>query len=46
MASLEIKLLGGFDVRLASGAQVALQSRKAQALLAYLALSPGEPRAR
>ncbi len=42
MASLRITLLGGFDARLASGEAVDLHGRKTQALLAYLALPPGE----
>jgi DNA-binding SARP family transcriptional activator len=48
MASLRIHLLGGFDLRLASGAEVRLPTRKSRSLLAYLALVPGraQPRAR
>ena len=38
---LSLNLLGGFEVRLASGPAVTLPTRKAQALLAYLAVSPG-----
>jgi DNA-binding SARP family transcriptional activator len=41
MASLNLRLLGGFDVRIASGPPLTLQTRKTQALLAYLALSGG-----
>ncbi len=46
MASLNIRLLGGFAADLASGAPVAPIGRKAQGLLAYLALAPGTPHAR
>jgi DNA-binding SARP family transcriptional activator len=35
-------LLGGFDARLVSGAPVSLPTKKAQALLAYLGLRPGQ----
>jgi TolB-like protein len=46
VASLNIRLLGGFAAHLASGAPVPSIGRKAQALLAYLALAPGTPHAR
>ncbi len=46
MAVLHINLLGGFEARLASGAALSLKGRKTQALVAYLALSPGQPRSR
>jgi len=46
VAALHINLLGGFEARLASGAALSLKGRKTQALLAYLALSPGQPRSR
>ena len=43
MARLEIRVLGGFDVSLAgAGTPLILPTRKAQGLLAYLALSPGQ----
>ena len=42
MARLSVGLLGGFQVRLDSGAAITLPTRKAQALLAYLALPPGQ----
>src|SRR5437588_8897081 len=42
MARLSLSLLGGFQGRLDSGSAVALPTRKAQALLAYLALPPGQ----
>jgi DNA-binding SARP family transcriptional activator len=35
---MEVRLLGGFEVRLASGAPLAVPTKKAQALLAYLAV--------
>lgn len=40
MASLQLKLLGGFAARLASGRAVEVAGKKNQALLAYLALNP------
>ena len=42
MLPLQLKLLGGFDARLGTGTPVVLPRRKAQALLAYLALQPGQ----
>jgi DNA-binding SARP family transcriptional activator/predicted ATPase len=42
MAGLSVMLLGGFEARLASGAAPRLATRKAQALLAYLAMRPGQ----
>ena len=45
-AGLRLKLLGGFETRLATGAPVTLATRKAQALLAYLAVRPGHAHAR
>src|SRR5918995_6398716 len=45
MAALSVSLLGGFQVRL-DGCAVSLPTRKAQALLAYLALPPGRPHLR
>ena len=41
MARLSLTLLGGFRARLESRAALAFPTRKAQALLAYLALPPG-----
>jgi DNA-binding SARP family transcriptional activator len=46
MADLTLTLLGGFQARRASGAPVTLPMKKAQALLAYLAVSPGPSHAR
>lgn len=46
MVRLFVSLLGGFQVRLDSGRAVALPTRKAQALLAYLALPAGRPHPR
>lgn len=43
---LRLKLLGGFESRLATGAVVTLPTRKAQALLAYLAARPGQAHSR
>src|SRR5262245_36840400 len=42
MASLNVVLLGGFEARLAGGAPLSLATKKAQALLAYLAARPGQ----
>ncbi len=46
MARLRVRLLGGFEARLDSGPELALKGRKAQALLAYLAVAPGLARSR
>src|SRR5215470_19855092 len=43
---LRLTLLGGFTARLGTGTPVVLASKKAQALLAYLALRPGHAHAR
>lgn len=43
---LGLYLLGGLSVRAGDGAELALPTRKARALLAYLALSPGASRSR
>jgi DNA-binding SARP family transcriptional activator len=44
--TLYLRLLGGFEARLGSGPALGFPTRKAQALLAYLALGPdaGQPR--
>ena len=42
MARLTLTLLGGFRAHLDPGAPIAFPTRKAQALLAYLAMPPGE----
>ncbi len=42
MVALRLTLLGGFDARLAAGDAVNLPAKKAQALLAYLGLRPGQ----
>src|SRR5262249_31753660 len=39
---LRLTLLGGFEARWASGQPIALPSKKARALLAYLAFRPGQ----
>src|SRR5207249_510881 len=41
MARLSLALLGGFQARLESGSPLALPTKKAQALLAYLAIPLG-----
>ena len=46
MARLILTLLGGFRARLGSATPLTLPTRKAKALLAYLALSPGSPQPR
>jgi DNA-binding SARP family transcriptional activator/tetratricopeptide (TPR) repeat protein len=46
MASLHLALLGGFAARLASGQSLCLPRAKARALLAILALQPGQTLAR
>ena len=43
---LRIQLLGGFTVRLDDGPALPLPARKAQALLAYLAVPPGRRHSR
>jgi DNA-binding SARP family transcriptional activator len=45
-AGLQVTLLGGLEARLATGQPVTLSTRKAQALLAYLATRSGQPHAR
>jgi hypothetical protein len=40
--ALSLTLLGGFQARLSTGLVLNLRSRKAQALLAYLGLRPGQ----
>jgi len=42
MASLQLKLLGGFTACLSSGQTVTVSGRKNQALLAYLAMNAGK----
>lgn len=42
MASLKLRLLGRFRVENGAGGPLAIASKKAQALLAYLALAPGQ----
>src|SRR5215831_16330128 len=42
MNRLTLKLLGGFEVQTGLGQSLAVRTRKAQALLAYLALTPGQ----
>jgi DNA-binding SARP family transcriptional activator len=46
MAQLILKLLGGFRAYLDPGAPLAFPTRKAQALLAYLAMPPGSAHSR
>src|SRR5262247_2989056 len=46
MAPLTLTLLGGFRARLDAATPLILPTRKAKALLAYLALSPSSPQPR
>ena len=46
MARLTLTLLGGFRAHLDPGAPLAIPTRKAQALVAYLALPPGAAHSR
>ena len=46
VAALHISLFGGFEARLGSGEALPLKGRKTQALVAYLALTPGEQHTR
>src|SRR5262249_42563116 len=39
---VDLQLLGGFRVRLAAGRDIEIRRRKAQALLAYVSLHPGQ----
>jgi TolB-like protein len=42
VAALHISLFGGFEARLGSGEMLPLKGRKTQALVGYLALTPGK----
>jgi DNA-binding SARP family transcriptional activator len=46
VSELTLQVLGSFHVRDASGSEVRIASRKGRALLAYLALRPGESHSR
>lgn len=46
MPRLQLKLLGGFDARLPSGAALQITTRKTRALLAYLVLPAGRAQTR
>ncbi len=46
MAGLHLKVLGGFEARLASGEPLDIAARKTRALLTYLALPAGRPHSR
>ncbi len=46
MGRLKVNLLGGFEARFSGGPPLSLPTKKAQALLAHLALRPGEPHPR
>src|SRR5215469_7625018 len=46
MTTLSLELLGGFRLQTGAGEPVPLPSKKARALLAYLALHPGQAQVR
>jgi DNA-binding SARP family transcriptional activator len=46
LTELNLQVLGAFRVQDAAGAEIRIASRKGRALLAYLALRPGEPHSR
>lgn len=46
MAALQIRLLGSFEARFGTGSSAALPTKKARALLAYLAVSVGRAHSR
>ncbi|MFQ5684200.1 MAG: BTAD domain-containing putative transcriptional regulator [Candidatus Binatia bacterium] len=46
MGLLTLRLFGGFEARLSTGPPLILPTKKAQGLLAYLALKPGQPHPR
>ncbi len=46
MMRVGLTLLGDFQARMGGGAPLRLRTRKSQALLAYLALPPGQPHSR
>lgn len=46
METLDLRLLGGFELRRADGEAVVVSSRKSAALIAFLALQPGRPQSR
>jgi DNA-binding SARP family transcriptional activator/pimeloyl-ACP methyl ester carboxylesterase len=46
MAGARLQLFGGFRLEAGSGRAVTLATKKAKALLAYLALHPGQPQSR
>src|SRR5215475_2874737 len=46
LVTLSLTLLGGFQARLGTGAVLSISARKAQALLAYLGVRPGQSHSR
>src|ERR1700755_2909290 len=46
MAALTVRLLGSFEARLDAGPPIQFPTRKARALLAYLAICPGRAHSR
>ena len=46
LIELNLQVLGAFRVQDAAGAEIRIASRKGRALLAYLALRPGESHSR
>ncbi|MEE8435412.1 MAG: AAA family ATPase, partial [bacterium] len=46
MTQLKLRILGGFSLAGADGTEISIPGKKAQALLAYLALNPGQKHSR
>jgi DNA-binding SARP family transcriptional activator len=46
MSNLRLNVLGNFEALIVSGDVVSLPTRKAEVLLTYLALAPGQPHSR
>ena len=46
MRSIRVNVLGRFEARLPSGEALLLPTRKAEVLLTYLAMTPGQPHSR
>ncbi|MDH5558373.1 MAG: winged helix-turn-helix domain-containing protein, partial [Alphaproteobacteria bacterium] len=46
LSKLDLRLFGGFEARTADGAALSFPTKKAKALLAYLAVHPGKGHSR
>lgn len=46
MSKLDLRLFGGFEARTVDGAPLSFPTKKARALLAYLAIHPGKGHSR